>query len=80
MEWGWCDWGWKRPELQDMQDAYDRFFHHTLREWCTAEDPDHSYWPSSPSSDTPFESPSGQKQGDAHYWDVCTGASRSRLP
>ncbi len=73
MEWGWCDWGWNRDELQDMKAAYDRFFHHTLREWCNAEDPDHSYWPSSPSSDTPFADPNGQKQGDAHYWDVWHG-------
>lgn len=73
MEWGWVDWGWKQPELQAFKAAYDQFFHHTLKEWCLAEDPDHSYWPSSPSSDTPFENPNGQKQGDAHYWDVWHG-------
>ena len=56
-----------------MKAAYDRFFHHTLAEWCAAEDPDHAYWPSSPSSDTPFEAPNGQIQGDAHYWDVWHG-------
>jgi beta-mannosidase len=73
MEWGWVDWGWKGAELQDMKTAYDQFFHHTLPAWCAAEDPDHSYWPSSPSSNTPFESPNGQRQGDAHYWDVWHG-------
>jgi beta-mannosidase len=73
MEQGWVDWGWKGPELQDMKAAYDAFFHHTLPEWCLAEDPDHSYWPSSPSSDTPFDNPNGQIQGDAHYWDVWHG-------
>src|SRR5574341_280323 len=73
MEWGWVDWGWNRPELQDLKAAYDRFFHDTLPAWCRAEDPDHSYWPSSPSSDTPFENPNGQQQGDAHYWDVWHG-------
>lgn len=73
MEWGWVDWGWKGTEYQDLKAAYDRFFHHTLPEWCIAEDPDHSYWPSSPSSDTPFDSPNGQRQGDAHYWDVWHG-------
>lgn len=52
---------------------YDKFFHHTLKEWCNAEDPDNVYWPSSPSSDTPFENPNGQIQGDAHYWDVWHG-------
>ncbi len=85
MEVGWVSWGWKRPELQDLKDAYDQFFHHTLRAWCAAEDPDHSYWPSSPSSDTPFEDPNGQEQGDTHYWDVWHGrkpftAYRSQYP
>jgi beta-mannosidase len=73
MEWGWVDWGWQRPELQGLKTAYGRFFHHTLPEWCAAEDPDHSYWPSSPSSDIPFQNPNGQRQGDAHYWDVWHG-------
>ena len=66
-------WGWNRPDLQDMKAAYDQFFHHTLRAWCLTEDPDHAYWPSSPSSDIPFENPNGQQQGDAHYWDVWHG-------
>ncbi len=73
MEWGWVDWNWNRPELQDLKAAYDQFFHHTLPAWVRAEDPDHAYWPSSPSSDTPFEDPNGQRQGDAHYWDVWHG-------
>jgi len=73
MEQGWVDWGWQRAELQGLKDAYDRFFHQTLPEWCAAEDPDRSYWPSSPSSDTPFADPNGQIQGDAHYWDVWHG-------
>jgi len=73
MESGWADWGWNRSELQDMKAAYDEFFHRTLPAWCAAEDPDTAYWPSSPSSDTPFESPNGQVQGDTHYWDVWHG-------
>ena len=85
MEWGWADWGWNKPEYQDMKVAYDEFFHRTLPAWCSAEDPDHAYWPSSPSSDTPFENPNGQVQGDAHYWDVWHGrkpftAYRSQYP
>jgi beta-mannosidase len=70
MEQGWVEWKWDRPELQDLKAAYDQFFHHTLPAWCQAEDPDHPYWPSSPSSDTPFLDPNGQRQGDTHYWDV----------
>jgi beta-mannosidase len=73
MEWGWVDWNWNRPELQDLKAAYNQFFHHTLPEWCHTEDPEHAYWPSSPSSDTPFIDPNGQRQGDAHYWDVWHG-------
>jgi len=85
MEWGWVDWNWNRPEHQELKAAYDQFFHHTLPAWVKAEDPDHAYWPSSPSSDTPFEDPNGQRQGDAHYWDVWHGrkpftAYRSQYP
>ena len=85
MEQGWVEWHWDRSDLQDLKAAYDRFFHQTLPEWCAAEDPDHAYWPSSPSSDTPFKSPNGQVQGDAHYWDVWHGrkpftAYRSQYP
>lgn len=70
MEWGWADWGWDRPHLQDLKADYDEFFHHDLPTWCAAEDPDHAYWPSSPSSDTVFDDPNSQAQGDTHYWDV----------
>ncbi|MGV8026486.1 MAG: glycoside hydrolase family 2 protein [Anaerolineaceae bacterium] len=85
MEWGWVEWGWKAPEYQDFKISYDRFFHHTLPAWCADEDPEHVYWPSSPSSNTPFENPNGQQQGDAHYWDVWHGrkpfiAYRSQYP
>ncbi|MCL4395374.1 MAG: glycoside hydrolase family 2 protein [Chloroflexi bacterium] len=85
MEWGWTIWGWDRPDLQDLKAAYDQFFHRTLPEWCQAQDPDHAYWPSSPSSHTPFENPNSQSQGDAHYWDVWHGrrpfsAYRSQFP
>lgn len=73
MEQGWVEWGWDRPERQDLKAAYDRFFHQLLPAWCAAEDPDRAYWPSSPSSGTPFQNPNGQEQGDAHYWEVWHG-------
>ena len=73
MEGGWAEWGWKGPEYEDLKAAYDEFFHQTLPTWCAAEDPDRVYWPSSPSSDTPFENPNSNQQGDAHYWDVWHG-------
>ena len=73
MEQGWAEWAWDRPEFQSVKFYYDRFFHHTLPAWCKENDPDREYWPSSPSSNTPFENPNGQQQGDAHYWDVWHG-------
>lgn len=85
MEWGWVAWGWNRPELENAKQTYDQFFHHALPEWCAAEDPDRSYWPSSPSSGIPFEDPNSQERGDAHYWDVWHGrkpftAYRTQFP
>ena len=85
MEWGWVSWGWNKPELQGLKAAYDRYFHHTLPAWVAEEDPDHAYWPSSPSSGVPFENPNGEVQGDSHYWDVWHGrkpftAYRSTYP
>jgi len=57
----------------ELRDAYEQFFHHTLSDWISEYDPDTPYWPSSPSSNTPFYDVNGQKQGDAHYWDVWHG-------
>ncbi len=73
MEWGWVNWGWQQPEREELQRAYDRMFHHFLPQICAAEDPDHSYWPSSPSSDTPFIEPNGVRTGDTHNWEVWHG-------
>jgi beta-mannosidase len=64
------------PDYEALLNGYDRFFHHLLPEWLAGLDPDRAYWPSSPSSGTPFENVNGQKQGDAHYWLVWHG----RLP
>jgi beta-mannosidase len=72
MEWGWESWGWKQKALP-YRESYDRFFHSLLPTWITQLDPDRAYWPSSPSSNTPFENVNGQQVGDAHYWDVWHG-------
>jgi beta-mannosidase len=88
MEQGWCDWGWNKPEdplNQRLKDGYDRMFHHMLPELLEFEDPDHPYWPSSASANTPFDSANNQVQGDCHYWDVWHGrkpftAYRSTFP
>jgi beta-mannosidase len=74
MEVGWVNWGWERmPEGERFKQAYDRMFHHLLPEICTAEDPDTPYWPSSPSSNTPFVNPNGLRAGDTHNWAVWHG-------
>lgn len=76
MEQGWCDWGWNKPDdplNQRLKDGYDRMFHHMLPELLEDEDPDHPYWRSSASADTPFEGANNQIQGDCHYWDVWHG-------
>jgi beta-mannosidase len=76
MEQGWCEWGWNKPDdplNQRLKDGYDRMFHHMLPELLEDEDPDHPYWPSSASANTPFEGANDQVQGDCHYWDVWHG-------
>lgn len=56
-----------------LRDAYLHYFHTTLPAWIAGLDPDRPYWPSSPSSNTPFHDVNGQAQGDAHYWEVWHG-------
>jgi beta-mannosidase len=73
MEWGWVTWGWNTPDRKPLKQAYDRMFHHFLPEICAAEDPDRSYWPSSPSSNRPFIDPNGVRTGDTHNWEVWHG-------
>lgn len=61
------------PDWEVLKDAYDQFFHRTLPAWVQEFDPDTPYWPSSPSSGTPFQDADGQSRGDAHFWDVWHG-------
>ena len=88
MEQGWCDWGWNKPDdplNQRLKAGYDRMFHQMLPKLLKVEDPDHPYWPSSASANTPFEGANNQVQGDCHYWDVWHGrkpftAYRTQFP
>ena len=73
MESGWAAWGWGRPEYADLKAADSQFFYHTLPAWVKTEDPDHAYWPSSPSSHTPHENPNSNQVGDNHLWEVWHG-------
>jgi len=74
----WCgnnemEWGWDEKNDESLERAYVRMFHRLLPQTCSSEDPDHAYWPSSPSSNTLFQNPNGQEQGDMHYWGVWHG-------
>ncbi len=73
MEEGWEYWGWSKPEMEDLKGAYLTYFHTTLPAWVKDLDPDTPYWPSSPSSNTPFVNSNSNDTGDAHYWDVWHG-------
>lgn len=74
MEWGWHAWGWDGTgRREELKKAYDRMFHHLLPELCAAEDPDHPYWPSSPSSNNPRTDPNSVRAGDTHNWEVWHG-------
>lgn len=70
MERGWTNWGWTRPENEDLRAAYLRFFSETLPAWVAAGDAATPYWPSSPSSGRPLEAPIGANAGDEHEWIV----------
>lgn len=65
-------WGlWKKHK--SLTKACERFFYHELPEWVTALDPDHTYWPSSPSSGKFMEKTNSDAYGDTHLWQVWHG-------
>ncbi len=88
MEWGveaWEQWVKELGGDPAALQLYEQFFFHQLPEWVAKLDPERAYWPSSPSSNKPFEDPNGQITGDAHYWDVWHGrkpftAYRNQFP
>jgi beta-mannosidase len=73
MEWGWVGWGWPDRVEPRYRAAYDDMFHRLLPALCAEYDPDTPYWPSSPSSGTPFVEPGGVHAGDTHNWEVWHG-------
>lgn len=62
---------WKKEK--SLTAAYEEFFHHTLPQLVNAEDPDHPYWPSSPSSNSFMVHTNGDAIGDTHLWHVWHG-------
>jgi beta-mannosidase len=73
LEIGWPHWGWNRPEMADLKEAFLRFFAETLPELITAENGAAPYWPGSPSSGRPLLEPLGERAGDYHEWTVWHG-------
>jgi beta-mannosidase len=61
------------PEWETLRAAYKTFFYKTLPGWVSELDPHTSYWPSSPSSNTPFVDSNGVAMGNTHNWDVWHG-------
>jgi beta-mannosidase len=73
MEQGWESWAWSTEQNKVYKQAYEKFFYHIMPEWVAQLDPDTAYWPSSPSSNTPFIGTNSNDRGDAHYWEVWHG-------
>jgi beta-mannosidase len=73
MESGWVSWNWDTPAHADVKAADQEFFYGTLPALIAAHDPDHAYWPSSPSSGMPHEDPNSNAIGDNHLWEVWHG-------
>ena len=65
-------WGlWKKHK--SLTSACERFFYHDLPAWVEELDPDHPYWPSSPSSGKFMEKTNSDDYGDTHLWQVWHG-------
>lgn len=69
IEWQMVSLGWRSLQPALTQ-AYEQFFYQQLPELLAGEDPRRPYWPSSPSSNDPFNQPNQQNTGDAHLWEV----------
>ncbi len=65
-------WGlWKRHK--SLTAACEDFFYHQLPAWVADLDPDHPYWPSSPSSGKFMHKTNSDSFGDTHLWQVWHG-------
>jgi len=74
----WFGWGWKQKEEAKSKEnadkiwkSYTDIFHHILPDAVAANDPERSYWDSSPSAGMGI--PSDLANGDDHYWGVWWG-------
>lgn len=63
------EWGAKNEIKSDYVKIYEYLFPKLLKK----EDPDHFYWPASPSTGGGFDFPNDPDRGDVHYWEVWHG-------
>jgi len=56
-----------------LGEAYRRFFWHLLPQILQVEDPEHAYWPSSPSSIEFLKNTNNDFNGDTHLWQIWHG-------
>lgn len=74
---GWGNWGWQKQYKYSSADSskirndYQNLFYKIIPGVIAEEDPDHAYWPSSPSIG--WGHPESLLQGDSHYWGVWWG-------
>lgn len=77
VEEGWYNWGWQKQFHYTAADStriwhdYQNLFHKVIPDVIHKADPDHAYWPSSPSNG--WGRAASMVRGDAHYWGVWWG-------
>lgn len=74
IETAWHHWGWQDRNPPSVWNDYESIFHELLPEVVQLQDPERTYWPSSPSSNGEADAGS-QEIGDVHYWNVWHGAA-----
>ena len=62
-------WVTEKAQIRDYLVLFERIIPQVLKQY----DPDHFYWPASPSSGGSFDEPNSPDRGDVHYWDVWHG-------
>ena len=73
MESAWDHWEDFQKETPYLRADYIKQFEEYIPDCMQREDPDHFFWPSSPSSGGCFDLPDDENRGDAHYWAVWHG-------